>query len=95
MSPENWQASAFNKNNSRAHSKSIFCCSGGGKLAKKSRKKMDMCECVCVLLYVCSLCKEQQETNKKMLCYSKWKSVVDQKRRCPFQPNGMLPWNSK
>ena len=40
---------------------------------------------------LCSLCKEQQETNIKKPCYSKWKSVVEQKRRCPFQPNGMLP----
>ena len=65
MSPENWQASAFNKNNSRAHSKSIFCCSGGGKLAKKVEKKWTCVSvCVCCFMFVLFAKSNKKQTKK-------------------------------
>ena len=45
---------------------------------------MDMCECVCVLLCVCSLCKEQQETNKQNALLFKMKISCRPKKEVPF-----------
>ena len=73
MSPEKWQASAFNKNNSRAHSKSIFCCSGGGKLAKKKVEQKWTCVSVCVCVVCVALCLfslQRATRNKQTKCFA-------------------------